>query len=138
MIHLPGRDAILDRISEFHGHLGPYVVVGYRMGLVGNKVLGGDPFQKSAVVLTGAKTPRSCVVDGVQLSSGCTLGKGNIAVLDHGKVAAIFTSKKDDRTVRVSLKEEHADRIRSTPTEALQDLAEELYSLTDEQLFDVS
>ena len=24
--------AVLDRISEFHGHLGPFVVVGFRMG----------------------------------------------------------------------------------------------------------
>ena len=138
MTAMSGRDAVLDRISEFHGHLGPYVVVGYRMGLVGNRVLGGDPFRKSAIVLTGAKTPRSCVVDGVQLSSGCTLGKGNIAVIDHGKVAVIFTSKQDDKVVRVSLKAEYADRITSTPTETTEELAEELYALTDEQLFEIS
>ncbi len=132
------RDAVLDMISEFHGHLGPYVVVGYRMGLVGNKMLGKDAFHKSAIVLTGGKTPRSCVVDGVQLSSGCTLGKGNIAVLDHGKVTAIFTSKKDDRAVRVSLRKEHEEKIISTSTEAMEGLAEELYSLTDEELFEVS
>ncbi len=138
MIDVNADEESLLRISEFHGHLGPYVVVGFRMGLVANRLLGDDPFAKSAIVLTGGKTPQSCVVDGVQLSSGCTLGKGNIAVIDHGKVAAIFTSKENGEIVKVTLREEISNRITSSAPERLEVLAEELYSVPDEQMFEIS
>ncbi|HEC81191.1 MAG TPA: hypothetical protein ENI42_02025, partial [Thermoplasmatales archaeon] len=37
----------LKRIEQFHGHLGPYVVLGYRMGIIANKFLGENPFKKT-------------------------------------------------------------------------------------------
>ena len=129
--------AVLDRISEFHGHLGPFVVVGYRMGEVANEALGPDPFGKTALVLTGGKTPRSCVVDGVQLSSGCTLGKGEIAVVDQGEVAAIFLSKTSRRSLKVKLKDPILERILATPREEMEALATELYSKDTGDLFEV-
>ena len=75
----------LKQIEKFHGHIGPYAVIGYRMGLVANKKLGSDPFLKKAVVFTGTNPPLSCIVDGIQISSGCTFGKGNIRV-EKGKL----------------------------------------------------
>ena len=127
----------LRRISEFHGHLGPFVVVGYRMGEVANRLLGADAFAKTAVVLTGGKPPRSCTIDGIQLSSGCTIGKGTIGVVDQGEVASIFLSKTSGRQVRISLKAERLEEITSTPSESMEGLARRLFSLTDEELFEV-
>lgn len=129
--------AVLDRISEFHGHLGPFVVVGFRMGEAANEALGADPFGKTALVLTGGKTPRSCVVDGVQLSSGCTLGKGEIAIVDQGEVAAVFFSKTSRRSLKVKLKDPILERITATPREEMEALAAELYSKGVEDLFEV-
>ena len=129
--------AVLDRISEFHGHLGPFVVVGFRMGEAANEALGADPFGKTALVLTGGKTPRSCVVDGIQLSSGCTLGKGEIAVVDQGEVAAIFLSKTSRRSIKIKLKDSILERITTTTREELESLAAELYSKGIEDLFEV-
>ena len=40
-------DETLDLIEKFHGHLGPYVVLGYRIGLIANEKLGKDPFSKN-------------------------------------------------------------------------------------------
>ncbi|UCE92373.1 MAG: formylmethanofuran dehydrogenase subunit E family protein [Methanobacteriota archaeon] len=132
-----GAQAVLDRISEFHGHLGPFVVVGYRMGDVANRALGADPFGKTALVLAGGKPPRSCIVDGIQVSSGCTLGKGEIAVVDQGEVAAIFVSKADGRSIKVKLKNPVLERITAVPREEMEALAKELYSRSDEDLFEV-
>jgi formylmethanofuran dehydrogenase subunit E len=128
---------VLKSIARFHGHLGPFVVVGFRMGDLANKSLGSDPFGKTALVLTGGKTPRSCVIDGVQLSSGCTLGKGGIAVVDQGEVAAIFLSKSSGRSLRVRLRDTILERITATSREEMETLATELYSKSDEELFDV-
>lgn len=129
--------AVLSRISEFHGHLGPFVVVGYRMGRAANEALGADTFGKTALVLTGGQPPRSCVVDGIQVSSGCTLGKGQIAVVDQGEVAAIFLSRSDGRSLKVKLKDSILERITATTREEMELLAEELYSMSDEELFEI-
>jgi formylmethanofuran dehydrogenase subunit E len=131
-------DEALRRISEFHGHLGPFVVVGYRMGEVANRLLGADVFAKTAVALTGGKPPRSCMIDGIQLSSGCTIGKGTIGVIDQGEVASIFLSKEDGRQVKISLRAVRLEEISSASNEGMEGLARKLYSLTDEELFDIA
>ena len=69
----------LKRVTAFHGHLGPYVVLGYRMGLLARQRTGtGGYFDIEAHPTTRGKPPESCFVDGVQLGSGATTGKGNL------------------------------------------------------------
>ena len=130
-------DEILRRISEFHGHLGPFVVVGYRMGGIANRLLGADAFAKTAIALTGGKPPQSCMIDGIQLSSGCTLGKGTIGLVDKGEVASIFLSKKDRRRVKISLRQDKLEEISSVQHEDMEELATKLYTLDDEELFEI-
>jgi formylmethanofuran dehydrogenase subunit E len=48
-----------------------------------------------------------CFADGVQSSTGCTLGKGNISKLGWGKLAFTLIDKKKKRAVRVSYKPDH-------------------------------
>ncbi|UCE80779.1 MAG: formylmethanofuran dehydrogenase subunit E family protein [Methanobacteriota archaeon] len=131
------HEETIKRISEFHGHLGPYVVIGYRMGLVANRLLGNDPFGKAAMVLTGDKPPQSCLIDGIQLSSGCTLGKGAIGIINQGTAAAIFISKTNKATARISLKQEIIDRIAATSQSEMEALATELYVTSEEVLFEI-
>jgi len=84
----------LARMKEFHGHLGPYVVLGYRMGMIALERTGsGGHFEISAEIHSVLSPPRSCLIDGVQLGSGCTLGKRNITVEETaGPPFAIFTT----------------------------------------------
>ena len=131
-------DEILRRISEFHGHLGPFVVVGYRMGGIANRLLGADAFAKTAIALTGGKPPQSCMIDGIQLSSGCTLGKGTIGLVDKGEVASIFLSKTDRRRVKISLRQDKLEEISSVQHGDMEELARKLYSLDDEELFEIA
>jgi formylmethanofuran dehydrogenase subunit E len=78
-------------------------VIGYRMGKLAIGELGSDGhFGVSAEVHSPLKTPRSCLIDGVQLGSGCTLGKGNISVEEAPEPAwAVFRS---DRGQAVTLR----------------------------------
>ncbi|HSV42328.1 MAG TPA: formylmethanofuran dehydrogenase subunit E family protein [Methanomassiliicoccales archaeon] len=91
----------LDGLARFHGHLGPYVVVGFRMGSIAREGLKG---KIRAVAFTGLKPSLSCTVDGIQFASGCTLGKGNIEVRDENRAKAIFTSSEEE--LEISLREE--------------------------------
>jgi formylmethanofuran dehydrogenase subunit E len=71
--------SVLRQAARFHGHLGPWLVLGMQAGAYARRKLAASPFELSARVFCPADTPYTCFVDGVQFSSGCTMGKGNIS-----------------------------------------------------------
>jgi len=74
----PPKD--LADLRRFHGHLGPYVVLGLRLGQYALERLGVAPhFGLEAQVRCAGNPPESCLLDGVQFATGCTLGKQNIS-----------------------------------------------------------
>jgi len=130
-------DETLKQIEKFHGHLGPYAVIGYRMGLIANQKLGSDPFCKKAKVYTGTTPPISCIIDGIQLSSNCTLGKGRIQVEDKNTAKAEFTSEKDEK-LTIMLKPSVRNEIDTTVTqENMIQYSEKIYTKSDEELFEI-
>lgn len=128
----------LKEIKRFHGHIGPYAIIGYKMGELANKTLGSDPFSKRVVVWTGTTPPVSCIIDGLQMSSGCTLGKGNILVHQKGSPKAQFTSD-DGEKIEITLKSSIKDEIDTTVTEEnIVSFSEKFYQRTNQELFDIS
>jgi len=98
--------------TRFHGHLGPYLVAGIRMGLLALELLGSDGyFGIVAESETGSATPLSCLTDGIQLGSGCTTGKGNLRVLDEKTACARFFLD-DGRAATIALRPEIDAAIR--------------------------
>jgi len=75
----------LDKIKEavkFHGHLGPYLILGVLAGEIALKRIGVKKYFGLEVKVYGAnQKPKSCLIDGLQLSTGATFGKGNIRKL---------------------------------------------------------
>ncbi len=128
MVELPEE---LKQLKRFHGHLGPFVVIGYQMGTIARKKLEG---KIEAVVFTGTKVPLSCIVDGIQFASSCTLGKGNISVLEKEEAKAHFVS--DRLLVEIKLHDEVRRRIESTCTRDVEEaMALGLFSEPDAALF---
>lgn len=128
----------LRQIERFHGHLGPYAIIGYKMGEIANKKLGSDPFSKKAVVWTGTTPPLSCIIDGLQMSSGCTLGKGNILVHQGDSPKVQFTNK-NGKKIEITLKSSIEQEIDTTVTEEnIVSFSEKFYRRTDQELFDIS
>jgi len=129
---------VLKKLEEFHGHVGPYVLIGYKMGQIANKELGKDPFSKNVVIFTGTSPPISCIVDGVQISSGCTLGKGNIIIKDENVAKAEFSNKSGKR-ISIELNKEIRDEIDNNVTEEnILSYSENLYSRSNKELFKIS
>ena len=128
----------LKQIERFHGHLGPYAIIGYKMGEIANKTLGSDPFSKKAVVWTGTTPPLSCIIAGLQMSSGCTLGKGNILVHQEGFPKVQFTNN-DGKKIEITLKPAIKQEIDTTVTEEnIVSFSEKFYQRADQELFDIS
>jgi hypothetical protein len=101
-------------LRSFHGHLGPYVVIGYRMGKLALRELALEGhFGISASVHSPLTPPRSCLIDGVQIGSGCTLGKRNIEIVEGPEPAwAVFASDTGD-TVGIRVRPEIPVMVRS-------------------------
>ena len=127
----------LRELEKFHGHLGPYVVLGYRMGQIANNTLGKDAFSKKAIVWTGTKPPISCIIDGIQISSGCTLGKGNISIEQEGKPKAVF-SDNNGKSIEILLKPDIQKEIDTTVTEEnMTNFSKMIFEKSNEDLFEI-
>jgi len=86
---------ILKEAGGFHGHVGPFLVIGVRAGLVGLMKLGiekGDP-KLAATVMLKNSIPFSCILDGVQIATGCTVGNKRLRLEDSSSVAIRFENK---------------------------------------------
>lgn len=99
-------EILLDAL-KFHGHRCWASVAGVRIGLAALRALsvkrsGGT--QLYAIVEIGEDHGGMCFGDGVQYTTGCTFGKGNIRKQPYGKFAMTLIDKASDRAVRVSYK----------------------------------
>lgn len=95
----------LKRAVDFHGHLGPYLILGVLMGDLAIRELKFKRHFGIETVVKGAlKRPKSCLIDGIQITTGCTYGKGNIRKLRGNKIQVLFRDLKNNREVGVSLK----------------------------------
>ena len=125
----------LEALRAFHGHLGVYVTLGLRMGAVGRRRFGHYK-GLSAAVRARLQPPMLCLVDGVQFSSGCTMGKGNIRVEDGENPEVVFT--KEGTVLRISLQpgwRERIDREMSKDAEVAQ--SRYYFDLPESELFDI-
>jgi formylmethanofuran dehydrogenase subunit E len=128
---------ILKRIEEFHGHVGPYAILGYKMGLIANQNLGQDPFDKKVIVYTDTEPPYSCLIDGIQLSSSCTLGKGSIKIEKSNSIKAEFTNKQNKK-ITIILKPEIQQEIDTQVNEEnILQYSEKYYKMSDSDLFEI-
>ena len=100
---------------EFHGHLGPFLVLGIRAGLLANSLLKKDYFKTKALVVTEPSPPNSCFIDGIQFVTGCTMGKGNIKLKKGKDVSVLFS--KEDRKLRLRLKKDILNYVKSISSE---------------------
>ncbi|MDO8748351.1 MAG: formylmethanofuran dehydrogenase subunit E family protein [Candidatus Omnitrophota bacterium] len=99
---------------DFHGHLGPYLVLGLLMGEYALKKMRARPHFGLEVKVWGAKNkPKSCLIDGLQLSTGCTYGKGNIAKYGGKAIKVNFRDLKTTKELTVFLSEETLERLKS-------------------------
>jgi len=111
-------DSIVREAVNFHGHLGPFLVIGVRMGLIGLRELKttrGDPKLQATTILKRA-VPFSCAIDGIQVTTQCTVGNGKLKLKNKPDiVSAIFKLKKERQvTVTVTLKSTKFEELKKS------------------------
>jgi formylmethanofuran dehydrogenase subunit E len=90
-------------VTKFHGHVCPGSAIGYKASEAGlNEIKSISAVDEEIVTIAEND---SCAVDAVQVLTGCTLGKGNLLLVDHGKQVYTFIKRSSKDAVRVSLKD---------------------------------
>jgi formylmethanofuran dehydrogenase subunit E len=126
---------LFNRAVEFHGHRGPYLALGLRMGLLAlNTLEARGWFDLRCRVSLPLKPPESCILDGIQFSTGCTLGKRNIEVEEGTAIKADF--KGSGKALRVTAKTGALRRIEtSISTGSGDEILSWLAEAADSELF---
>lgn len=137
---MTSKEKVLKELEKFHGHIGPYAAIGYRMGQLAVRILGEDRTGKRnrAVAYSGIKPPVSCLLDGIQISSCCTLGKGNISIENRGEARALFSNSKG-KSIEIILRPEVKNKIiKEMAKDTCLALSKYVLELSDEELFSIS
>jgi formylmethanofuran dehydrogenase subunit E len=132
----------IKRAEGFHGHLGPFLVIGVRMGLIGVRELevkeNSEKLRVTAMLRH--QVPFSCVVDGIQVATKCTIGNRKLKLIDSPEIAAEFKLQEGDK-VTVTVNPTTFNRLRGSllseniPPEEVWKLAQMVASIPEEELF---
>lgn len=127
-------NTMVERGIKLHGHSGPYLNLGIKMGLLALDLLGVKGyFDLSTEVELEYRTPISCLIDGLQISTGCTMGKGNIRVKNNpGIIRVLF--KSDHKTLLVTLKPK-INKLIDFQKESCETLGEQILNISNKQMF---
>jgi len=98
--------------QELHGHFGIYSIIGTKMGLRARDYFNIGIDDLAIVSYAGRKPPLSCMNDGLQVSTGGTLGHGLISVSEETPHLPAATFEFKGRKVGLELKQEYWQQIK--------------------------
>jgi formylmethanofuran dehydrogenase subunit E len=143
----------LAEIVQIHGHLGPAVVAGARMGMAGLRAVDAKGYFDVEVTCEGplAMPPRACFLDGVQLGTGATLGKRNLSWVQGESVVLRVKNTQTGKTAElcpapalVSLLAWNTPDIKNAPKNSpeavshLEDVARKIASMSEREILTVT
>jgi formylmethanofuran dehydrogenase subunit E len=131
----------IERAAKFHGHLGPFLVIGVRMGEIAKRHLDVDEKNSrglQASIKTPLSTPFSCVIDGIQATTSCTVGNQKLKIEESiGEITGRFKLQGSDKTVKISVNPKVARNLTEEMGKGAdsEQLAAKIAHLKEEQLF---
>jgi formylmethanofuran dehydrogenase subunit E len=102
--HTAPKQTTLSELEAFHGHLGPYVVIGARIGDMAIRRLKAKRYGGLHVwVESTDKPPQRCAIDGLQVATGATYGKANIEFIPSPQFRVRLLNGETHRGLNVRL-----------------------------------
>jgi formylmethanofuran dehydrogenase subunit E len=134
---------VIRQASKFHGHLGAFLVIGVRMGRLAQELL-RKPLSEPLILRTTLKVPLevpySCTIDGIQLTTHCTVGNRRLSLEDsREQILGRFTVKGSDQILTVSVNPEVVNDLLNMRKQGVsnEQLAEHVSVMPIKQLFTV-
>jgi formylmethanofuran dehydrogenase subunit E len=132
---------IIKEAEKFHGHLGPFLVLGVRMGETAKRILEILNEENGSLQVTAKVpmlTPFSCVLDGIQVTTQCTIGNQKLKIENSSKeISAIFQCAKTDKKLKISVNKKITEDLMKKFSWGFSNekLAWEIASVPENQLF---
>jgi formylmethanofuran dehydrogenase subunit E len=147
----------LQAAAQIHGHLGPNVVFGTRMGMAARRAVDAQGYFDIEIECEGpfVKPPQSCFLDGLQLGAGTTLGKRNLKWIEGKKIVIRIKNTRTGKTASLQPRDEFLALLqppandkkgdsgagKSNPMgdqHSLESLARKIAAMPDKEIFSVS
>jgi formylmethanofuran dehydrogenase subunit E len=133
--------SLIKNAAKLHGHLGPFLVIGVRMGELAKRHLQVDDKTSCRLetrVKTPLSTPFSCIIDGIQASTSCTVGNRKLKIENSTKEITVhFRLQNSKKTVKLSVNPELAETLISEMSNGAnaKHLAAKIARMEEKQLF---
>lgn len=99
--------------NKIHGHIGVYSIIGTKMGMRALDYFNVGVNAVFATSYAGIKPPLSCFNDGIQISTGATIGQGLLAVSDTVLTFPTVAFTANNHTVYMQVKPEIAKQMQA-------------------------
>ena len=132
-----------NEIRQAHGHVGPWNVLGWRMGKAASRELGAawGQHELDIVCHIPLKTPYSCIADGLVVGTGNSIGRLDIRIAEVMTMSDVHVSvRRKDGTGPVLLlkpNQKYLEKIRHQPDEQLEALSHECAQTPENELFEI-
>lgn len=129
--------------ENLHGHLGPFLIIGVKMARFAKKTLNVNKdklWDMQVMAQLPLITPFSCVLDGIQAATRCTVGNRKLEIRNSdGDVMAIFRIKSQNKALKIHVNRQVLEMLieqlsKGVPNE---ELAWKIALMPESQLFKV-
>ena len=120
---------LLEKAVRLHGHLGPFLVLGLKMSIRAEEILGEKPLK--CIVETANRKPHLCAVDGVK----AVFGEAVIEVHEYDGLTAKFRGANGGE-ITIRVKRSLVEKYAKVPWEKCEEYAKEVMVGSDNQLFE--
>ncbi|MFO7790398.1 MAG: nucleoside hydrolase [Bacteroidales bacterium] len=116
-----GFDAfnVIAMTNEFHGHLGIYSIMGAKMGIRATEYFHVGLDELEVWSYAGATPPLSCMHDGLQFSTGASLGYGTIHVVEADEYKPVAEFEYKGMRIKMALKKKYIRQFENDISKAI-------------------
>ena len=135
-------ETCLSRVLDYHGHLGPWAVIGYRVGERALKETGIPRSSKDLVVIHRCPeaVQYTCMLDGLHAATGASIGKLTLKheVVPAAELQTIVIDRAHAKRYTFTVNAELISAILNLDHEHLISEARRVAGLPDEKIFRVA
>jgi formylmethanofuran dehydrogenase subunit E len=128
---------------KLHGHIGPYLVLGLKMGDAAIKALNINDIERlhlRSMVYVPLNPPFSCLLDGIQVSTTCTVGNQRLQIKNAKTIRATFFTHETAKKAKITLTQQLSERLlqKQKQNQLDEQFAWEIAETPEDKLFNIT
>jgi len=127
--------------ENLHGHLGPFLVIGVKMARLAKKILNVNKNKLWSMRIMAELpliTPFSCILDGIQAITQCTIGNRKLEVRNSDEdIVAIFRLHSQNKALKIHVNKQVVEMLKEQLSNGVsnEELAWKIAVMPESQLF---